>query len=116
MERGEGQAARLAEMKREVVWTWVAQADMQRAFAHFEERSPDAGVRLLETTDSLLELTIRHPYIARAWCGLVRRHVLQRTHYGLFYVVEARRIVVIAFRDLREDPDRLRREIMDRLP
>ena len=56
-------------MKREVVWTLAAQADMQKAFALLEERSADAGVRLLETADSLLELTTRHPYIARAWCG-----------------------------------------------
>jgi len=103
-------------MKREVVWTWGAQADIQRAFALSEERSADAGMRLLETTNSLLDLTIEHPYIARMWCGPVRRHVLQRTHYGLFYVLEARRIVVIAFRDLREEPDRLRAEIMGRLP
>jgi len=103
-------------MKREIVWTWAAQVDVQRTFALLEELSEGAGVRFLETVDSLLDLTVQHPFIARLWLGPVRRHVLQRTHHGLFYVVEARRLVVLALRDLREDPARLSREITDRLP
>lgn len=40
-------------MKREIVFTWAAQVDMQRAFAVMEDASEGAGVRLSETTDRL---------------------------------------------------------------
>ena len=95
-------------MRLNVLFTWAAQVDMQRAFEKLEDGSEGAGVCLSETTDELLGLTAQHPFIARVWHSPVRRHVLERTCYGLFYVVEPRRLVVIAFRDLREDPARLR--------
>ena len=103
-------------MKLDILFTWAAQVDMQRAFAVMEDAAEGAGVRLSETTDELLGLTAQHPFIARVWHSPVRRHVLERTCYGLFYVVEPRRLVVITFRDLREDPARLRQEILGRLP
>lgn len=103
-------------MNLDIIFTWAAQVDFQRAFSVMEDASEGAGVRLSETTGELLELTAQHPFIARVWHSPVRRHVLERTHYGLFYVVEPRRLVVIAFRDLREDPNRLMQEVMGRLP
>ena len=71
-------------MKLEIIFTWAAQVDMQRAFALMEDASEGAGFRLAETTDHLLELTAQHPYLARVWHDPVRRHVLEHTNFACF--------------------------------
>jgi plasmid stabilization system protein ParE len=63
-----------------------------------------------------LELLQSFPRLAGKWRPPVRRAFIRRSHYGLFYVVEPSRLVIIALQDLRQDPERLQRDILRRLP
>lgn len=103
-------------MSPEVVWTWSAEADLQRHFNWREDRSEGSGIELLARVEKAAELLLRFPRIAAVWRSPVRRLILKRSTLGLFDVPEPRGIVVIAVADLRQDPERLWQEIQSRLP
>jgi plasmid stabilization system protein ParE len=100
----------------EVVWTLAAEVDAQNAFVRLDEASPEAALRFVATTDRVLELLRIFPHLAAVWQPPVRRISIRRSHYGLFYVVEPLRVVIIGVQDLRRDPERLRNELLGRLP
>ncbi|OAI58150.1 hypothetical protein AYO49_00090 [Verrucomicrobiaceae bacterium SCGC AG-212-N21] len=103
-------------MSLEVTWTWAAEVDAQEAFARLEEFSEGAGVRFTLTLDRLLVVLRRFPLMAAMWRKPVRRAIIRRSQYGLYYVVEPTRLVVIAVLDLRRDPEKLEAEVLKRLP
>jgi plasmid stabilization system protein ParE len=103
-------------MRREVIWTWAAEVDAQNAFMHMEESAPGSGLRLVALTESLVALLQEFPYMCPVWRHPFRKARLRRTHYGLFYAVEPGRLVITGLQDLRRDPDRLRQEMLRRLP
>lgn len=103
-------------MRREIIWTAAAEVDAQQAFAGLEDATEGGGMNLVKITDQLLSLLEVHPFLAPVWRSPVRRAILRRTHFGLFYTVEPARIVIIGLQDLRQHPAWLRREILLRLP
>ena len=103
-------------MSLEIVWTWAAEVDAQNAFVRLDEASPDAALRFVATTDKLLELLRIFPHLAAVWQPPLRKVAIRRSHYGLFYVIEPLRVVIIGVQDLRRDPERLRHELLGRLP
>ena len=103
-------------MKREIIWTWAAEADLQRFFSESEDEIEGLGVSLLGQVEKATALLLQFPLMAPRWRHPVRRLMLRRRYLGLFYVPEPRGIVVIGVADLRSDPDQLWREIASRLP
>jgi len=103
-------------MKSEVIWTWAAEVEAQEAFMRMEDRAPGGGARLVALTDSLVAPVQSFPHMAPVWRLPLRKAVLRKTHYGLFYAVEPGRLVITGLQDLRRDPDRLRQEMLHRLP
>ena len=103
-------------MKREVIWTWAAEADAQEAFRQMEDGAPGSGLRLVALTESLVTLLQAFPYLAPVWHHPLRKAPLRKTRYGLFYAVEPGRLVITGLQDLRRDPDRLRQDMLRRLP
>jgi len=100
----------------EVVWTWAAEVDAQNAFVRLDEASPEAALRFVATTDRVLDLLRIFPHLAAVWHPPVRKVAIRRSHDGLFYVAEPLRVVIIGVQDLRRDPERLRLELLGRLP
>ena len=103
-------------MSWEIVWTLAAEVDAQNAFVRLDEASPDAALRFVATTDRLLELLQVFPHLAAVWKKPVRKVSIRRSRYGLFYVVEPLRVVIIGVQDLRRDTEGLREELLGRLP
>jgi plasmid stabilization system protein ParE len=103
-------------MKREVVWTWAAEVDGQAAFMMLENIAVGSGERFLYIMERLLGVLLGFPGLAALWKPPVRRAVIRRSHYGLFYVVEPTRLVIIAVQDLRQDPTQLNQLVLRRLP
>ncbi len=103
-------------MKREVIWTWAAEADLQRLFAEAEDASEGNGLRLLTEIEKATVLLLCFPLLAPNWRPPVRRMVLRRRNLGVFYVPEPRGIVVVGVADLRRDPESLWKELLGRLP
>ena len=103
-------------MRREVIWMWAAEVDAQEVFVQLEEQSPGSGLRLVELTDQLLAVLQDFSYIAPVWHAPLGRAVLRKTPYALFYVVEPKHLVITGLQDVRRDSDRLRRDLLRRLP
>jgi|GEM_PF-639723 len=103
-------------MKREIVWTWAAEADMQRFYAEAEDQEEAKGLELLVLAEKATVLLLCFPQMAPQWRHPVRRLILRRRHLALFYVPEPRGIVIIGVADMRRDPESLWGEIRDRLP
>ncbi len=103
-------------MKREVVWTWSAEAEMQRLYASAEDHSEGSGNQLLTEVEKATVLLLCFPQMAAQWRSPVRRLILRRRNLALFYVPEPRGIVIIGLADLRGDPDSLWSELQRRLP
>lgn len=103
-------------MKRDIFWTWAAEVDAQTAFTVLLDSNQTQAERFVGMIDRLMSLLQVFPLIAPTWRPPIRRALIRRSHYGLFYVVEPKRIVVIGVQDLRQDPERIRNEVVRRLP
>ena len=100
----------------EVVWTAGADIDFQEAFADEDLVSEPRANQLLATTERLTALLATFPEMSPVWKFRVRRSVIRRTNYGLFYTVESSRLIVVAFVNLRLSPKAIEQIIARRLP
>jgi plasmid stabilization system protein ParE len=93
---------------KEPVWTQIFEADVQEIYERFEIWHEDSGdafyADVLETVATLCD----HPLIGSIVRGEnVRRMLVYRCNFGIFYVVEDRRLILHRLLDLRQDPDRI---------
>ena len=98
-------------MSRPVEWLSGADADLQTAFAKFEDQREGAGAEFFLMIDDYLDRINRFPEIAPVYVQRVRRQVMKQSVYGIFYVVEPLRIVIVALLDLRQDDRQIRRRL-----
>jgi toxin ParE1/3/4 len=83
-----------------------AEADLASAYRWYEKRLPGLGVRFLEQVELALLRLADHP---EAWPTVhrnVRRVILRRFPYALFYLSETERVVVLAVLHQAQDPER----------
>ncbi len=103
-------------MKHEIVWTWAAEADLQRFFAEAEDVQEGWGVKLVTQVETATTLLAQFPRRASSWRFPVRRLMIKRRKLALFYVPESRGIVIIGVADIRRDPDKWWNELLNRMP
>jgi plasmid stabilization system protein ParE len=82
----------------------AADQDIDDAFAWYERQQAGLGDRFLRSLDSIVDRIRSNPELYPRVRGVVRRAVLQRFPYLLFYVVEPERVVVIACLHAGRDP------------
>ena len=80
-----------------------ADADLQEVFNRFEDYRDGFGVEFLTVVDAYLARIAAFPEIAPIYLEDVRRQVMQRFPYGIFYEPQPTRILVTAILDLRQD-------------
>lgn len=89
-----------------------AEAELAEAYAWYERQRPGLGdeflVRLDECLSSIQSRPLLHPIVHRE----VRRALLRRFPYGVFYVLGEDRVTVLAVPHLSRAPTRW----MDRSP
>lgn len=93
-------------MKYEVSIRPEAEAELADAFEWYEERVRGLGAEFLLSVDATVHMIVRNPYQFTKIRKEVRRALLHRFPYGVFYVVEADRIVVLAFFHAKRNPKR----------
>jgi plasmid stabilization system protein ParE len=103
-------------MKREIVWTWAAEADLQRFFAEAEGAQEGRGLELLTQVETAASLLDQFPRMAPNLRFPVRRLRIKRRKLALFYVPEPRGIVIIGVADIRRDPAEWWNELRSRMP
>jgi len=92
-------------MTKEIIWTSGATSDLQEVYNSFQELSAEV---LISKLNHVMPLLSAFPLIAGIYHGKVRKYSIgPGNRFGLFYTVEANRIIVVGFLDLRQDPKTL---------
>lgn len=81
-----------------------AEDDLAAAYRWYEERRTGLGDELLLCVEAAIEAARREPERAPVVRGEVRRTLIRRFPYGVFYVVEPDRLVVLAVYHSGRDP------------
>ena len=97
-------------MTRNIIVRPEAAREVQSAFDWYEEKSEGLGLEFLRAADACPAGVQRTPLAFSVVHEQVRRALLRKFPYALFYVVEEERIVVLACFHIRRNPiDWLRR-------
>ena len=88
-----------------------ADAELQEVFNRFEDYLDGFGVEFLTVVDAYLARIAAFPEIAPIYLESVRRQVMQRFPYGIFYEPQPTRILVTAILDLRQDEQLILRRL-----
>ena len=78
---------------------------MNEAVAFYNERVAGLGDEFLETVQRAAQVIAENPETWPAVAGDVRRYVLRRFPYGLFYSIESDFVLILAVMHLRRRPN-----------
>lgn len=83
-----------------------AEADLAEAFRWYEERRPGLGERFLLSVEAALSTIRRNPRAFPVVHKQVRRALLRRFPYGVFYLSDAETVVIVAVFHAKRHPSR----------
>ena len=98
-------------MKYDLIIRPEARADLLDAFRWYQDRRPGLGYDFKLCVDEVIAKIHRNPLIHKVIKDGIRRSVTKRFPYGVFYVVENRRIIVLAVLHARQDPTKWEKRI-----
>ena len=81
-----------------------AEADLASAFDYYERQEADLGLEFVRAFEATLAMLRRYPEAASRVGSAVRRAVLRRFPYGVFYDERDGTIRVLAVLHARRDP------------
>ena len=83
-----------------------AEADLEEACRWYERQREGLGADFLLCFEDALEKMCRNPEVYPLVYKRLRRGLIRRFPYGVFYVVEGNRIVIVGVFHARRDPKR----------
>ncbi len=95
-------------MSRSLLVRPEAEADLVEAFDWYEECSRGLGSEFLLAVDAVLECVIRNPEQYTVVHKEIRRALLRRFPYGVFFLTEPDRVIVLAVFHASRNPARWR--------
>jgi plasmid stabilization system protein ParE len=87
-----------------VVYRRQVGRDIAAGFGYYEGQTEGLGERFLAAVDSVFDAIERYPDMFAQVHGEVRRALVSRFPYSVFYRVESRRVVVLAVLHTARDP------------
>ena len=81
-----------------------AEREIQEAFDWYEEQSEGLGAEFLRAADACLSGVLRSPEAYQVVHGEIRRALLRRFPYALFYLVRENTIIVLACFHVKRSP------------
>ena len=91
-------------MSRSFIVRPEAEEELSQAFSWYEGQVPGLGDEFLRSVDAVFALIERHPSAYPLIYGEVRRGLVRRFPYGVFYLVDKERTVVLSVSHMRRDP------------
>ncbi len=85
-----------------------ARADIEAAHGWYEQQRRGLGDEFVAALDLLLKAVLRNPHTHACVHHRIRRALLHRFPYGLYYLSEPDAVVVLACTHLRRHPRRWR--------
>ena len=92
-------------MSLELIVRPEAEADALEAFQWYNEQAPGLGQQFLGELDRTFQAIQSNPLLQGKVHRELRRALLRRFPYGVFYAVESQRLVVIAILHTARDPE-----------
>lgn len=92
-------------MSHRLVFRRVALEELREARVWYEESRAGLGDDFVLCVEAALDEARRHPERYPVVHGDVRRVLIRRFPYGVYYAVESKRVVVLAVFHGRRDPD-----------
>lgn len=83
-----------------------AELDIQDAYQFYESRSQGLGSEFVRAIDACFSKIGRNPMAYSPIHAQIRRALIRKFPYGIFYFVEDKRIIVIACFHAKQDPQR----------
>lgn len=88
-----------------------AEAEILEAYWYYEDREQGLGTEFRRAVEACLDVITRHPRAYATVHGEVRRALVRRFPYSIFYLMEERQLVVIACFHASRDPEEWRRRV-----
>jgi toxin ParE1/3/4 len=88
----------------DVVLRFAAREELAEGMRFYESKQRGLGQELLSCVEAAVEKARRHPTRYRKVHGDVRRVLVRRFPFGVFYLAEADRVVVLAIFHASRDP------------
>lgn len=85
-----------------------AENDMKEAFLWYEEQNPGLGYEFLLCVEAVFDTLMRHPELYRKVYQNIRRALTRRFPYGVFYIVEDTKVIILAVFHAKRDPGLLK--------
>lgn len=95
----------------ELVLLFSADADIQQAFEFYDTWQSGRGEVFLRYLDAAFTRLLAFPQSGPVFHQSYRRFLIQGFPYGIFYVVEGKRVVIAGILDLRQNPSVIRRRL-----
>ena len=91
-------------MKRTVIVRPEAESDLQMAFGWYEERVEGLGRAFVRNIDSVLSSIVRSPDTYPRIHKQIRRALVRRFPFGIFYIFNDEKITVLAVMHVKRHP------------
>ena len=88
-----------------------AELDLQDAYNWYEENSRGLGSEFIRVIDASLSTIQRNPFAYPEVYKKIRRKLIRRFPYGIFYLIESETIYVIACFHVKRDPQQWRKRL-----
>ena len=98
-------------MKPYPVLTAEAEADLDEAFAWYQQQVEGLGHRFLASVEDQFERILENPRLYQEVGQQVRRALTRRFPYPVYYLLEDGTVVVLAVLHQARDPDHWRRRL-----
>jgi plasmid stabilization system protein ParE len=96
-------------MKYSVIVRPEAEADLTQAFRWYEKQSKGLGSALLLSVDAAISGIQRNPELYPKVFKSIRRALLRRFPYGVYYAVHQERISILAIFHAKRNPEQLKK-------
>ncbi|ANV83845.1 addiction module toxin RelE [Picosynechococcus sp. PCC 7003] len=90
-------------MKRPVVLTPQTEQDLEKIYDWYEQRNKGLGSEFIRIIDANLSQIQRYPGAHPVVRKNIRRKIIRRFPYALFYIITETQIVIIACLHLKQD-------------
>ena len=91
-------------MKQKLIIRPEAESDIQEACAWYEDQSKGLGADFILCIDAALSLIQRYPELYAQVHKNIRRALIRRFPYGIFYIAEVDKIIVLAVLHVKRNP------------
>ena len=82
-----------------------AEKDLRDAFSWYESHKPGLGHDFKNCVEDVLSILTRTPNIYPTVHKQIKRAFIKRFPFGIFYIVEKNKIIILAVLHARRDPE-----------